>query len=604
MPESGTKRWFPALLPIIAFLVMVPSLLRGGGCGHDMSFHMLSWLEAAKQFAHGAIYPAWAVSPAFNTGEPRFIFYPPLSWFEGAALISIFPAAIVTKVYVWIALSLSGLSLFFVARRFAPPIAAFIAASLYLANPYMLFTAFERSAFAELLAAAWIPWIFAAALREKPRAVDIAWPLALLWLTNAPAGVMASYTLLILGLVRVIHAYCRKEGVIGILTNFTGGAALGLAMTAVYLIPAAYERRFVQITMAIVPGLSVPQNFLFAHTADAAHDFVNHQVSWVALALLIIAIAMLIASTMRHTNDLASSAKGAAYNNLGRSPRLGQEEENIALKALHIDLNATNIALGVITLTIAILLFHPSQGIWLHLPELSFLQFPWRWLMVLAPVAALAVAIAIRNTRSRYAAILATSMLVIASSLFASRDFIFACDRNESPAAIANLFHTSHGTLATDEYTPGNADNDVIRFNSPAYWLSTDPQSFAPNSLPNPNAAQPDVDFGTPPPDQTVSQPAPHLVDFKTTQAEYVILNLRDYPNWHITNDREDSMERESTSRVRRDDGLIAIPVRAGHSRIDITWHTGRDREIGALITALSLAIFGFCIYRSRRIVH
>ena len=66
---------------------------------------------------------------------------------------------------------------------------------LYLANPYMLFTAYERTAYAELLAAAWIPLLFHAILRDRVTVPRIALPIALLWLTNAPAAVMGSYTL-------------------------------------------------------------------------------------------------------------------------------------------------------------------------------------------------------------------------------------------------------------------------------------------------------------------------------------------------------------------------------------------------------------------------
>ena len=43
-------------------------------------------LEAARQLSHGDFNPHWAFSPAFNAGEPRFVFYPPLSWRLVAAL--------------------------------------------------------------------------------------------------------------------------------------------------------------------------------------------------------------------------------------------------------------------------------------------------------------------------------------------------------------------------------------------------------------------------------------------------------------------------------------------------------------------------------------
>ena len=62
------------LIPVVAFLAILPLLLQGPSCGHDFDFHLLSWLEAATQLAHGG-YPHWAYTPAYNAGEPRFLFY-------------------------------------------------------------------------------------------------------------------------------------------------------------------------------------------------------------------------------------------------------------------------------------------------------------------------------------------------------------------------------------------------------------------------------------------------------------------------------------------------------------------------------------------------
>ena len=124
-------------------------------------------MEAARQFSHGNLHPHWAFTPAFNAGEPRFVFYPPLSWYLGALLglllthlPGITPAAGWTAapiLFTWIALTASGFTMHRLARSFTSENAALLAATLYLANPYLLFTAFERSAYGELLAAAWIP---------------------------------------------------------------------------------------------------------------------------------------------------------------------------------------------------------------------------------------------------------------------------------------------------------------------------------------------------------------------------------------------------------------------------------------------------------------
>src|ERR1700733_4553385 len=155
------------LIPLAAFLAILPLLVKGCSCGHDFDFHLLSWMEAARQFTHGNPHPHWAYTPAWNAGEPRFVFYPPLSWTIGAILGLIFPWTVTPIVYTWLALTASGLALHRLARDFTTPPAALLAAVLYTVNPYMLFTAYERTAYAELLAAAWIPLLLHTILRER-----------------------------------------------------------------------------------------------------------------------------------------------------------------------------------------------------------------------------------------------------------------------------------------------------------------------------------------------------------------------------------------------------------------------------------------------------
>src|SRR5271156_1538895 len=191
------------LIPLAAFIAILPLILHGCSCGHDFDFHLLNWMEAARQFTHGNLHPHWAYTAAWNAGEPRFVFYPPLSWTLGALLTLIFPITATPIVYTWLALTASGLALHRLARAFAPPTPALLAAILYTVNPYMLFTAYERTAYAELLAAAFIPLLLHAILRNKVTIPRIAIPIALLWLTNAPAAVMSCYALVLLTTIRI-----------------------------------------------------------------------------------------------------------------------------------------------------------------------------------------------------------------------------------------------------------------------------------------------------------------------------------------------------------------------------------------------------------------
>jgi hypothetical protein len=528
------------LIPLAAFLAIIPLLANGCSCGHDCDFHILNWMEAARQFTHGNLHPHWAYTPAYNAGEPRFVFYPPLSWTIGAILGLIFPWTWTPILYTWLALTAAGLSLYYLARDFTTPTAALFAAIVYTANPYMLFTAYERTAYAELLAAAFIPLLLHGILRKQINIPRIAIPIALLWLTNAPAAVMSSYALALLTIIRLIQPSESSKKTIAL--NTITGTILGLGIAAFYILPAAYERRFVQIKMAIIPFYRIQDNFLFHHTLDIPHDQVLHTASIIAVMFITATIIAIATAQIRCDKDSVSAPTPSKITPLLTS-------------------------LTVLTIAITLLLTPLTTFIWNHAPELVFLQFPWRLIAILAAALALTIALALTplDLKPTYAAALT---LVIAAALTYPAYTVFhqTCDEEDTVSARLILFHSNQGTDPTDEYTPITADNDSLAHANPTYWLSQDSNAKAP----------------------TVTQagPAPIHLTLNIPTPEDLILNLRDYPNWRITLNGA-----LVTTRLQRDDGLLAIPVSAGPSTIDITYTHTLDQTLGNIISIISIAL-------------
>jgi hypothetical protein len=162
------------------------------------------------------------------------------------------------------------------------------------------------------------------------------------------------------------------------------------------------------------------------------------------------------------------------------------------------------------------------------------------------------------------------------------------------PGFIASLITTHHGVPPTDEYTPVGADNDLLRTDNPGYWLATTPTAQAPNTIPtaaelNPNLLSNDEDA---PYSQTISTPAPRYFSINPTQSGYLILNLRDYPNWDVTGCGEDTMQCEHYPQSQRDDGLINLKLPPGPRDIHITWQRTWDQNLGLLTTALAILVF------------
>lgn len=564
------------LCPVLALLFVLPLLRHGPSCGHDFGFHMQSWMDASDQLRHGTLFPRWAFSPAFNAGEPRFVFYPPISWLLGAVLVLLLPPIAVPTVYTVLALTAASLAMYSLARRFTSPGGSLLAAAVYIGNPYIFFTAFERTAFAELLAAAWMPLLFRAALAKPISPVGVAIPLALLWLTNAPAAVMGTYAFGLIVLLRVVLD--PLQGAWRRLKRSVAGLLLGLALPAFYLLPAAFERRYVQIAMAIIPNMRVEDNFLFGHTGNGPHDQVLHTASVIALELSGLTAAVLLLALIRQRTTRQRTTRD------GLTPLPGGSRDP------HREVRTLAFFLAVL---IFALLWHATLPLWHRLPELAFLQFPWRLLAVLGCVLGLAAALALPGSEVPMSiASVAAIAIISAGAWLAYAPLHQVCEANDLPADRIALFRAHHGVGPTDEYTPITADNDALRWHDPAFWLALQPNSPAPGTLPNPAASDPNYD-APPPLPETVSGQAPLHLQLHLQQPEDLILNLRDYPAWAVTVNGNPHPER-----LGRDDGLLAVALPPGASTVDVHWKTLPDVWAG---DALSLAALGVAIFLQRR---
>src|SRR5258707_14093 len=361
--RAGFREWWLALSVSLgtALLMIAPFFWMGNASGHDFGFHAASWLDVAGQWKEGIFFPRWTEWANYGFGEPRFIFNPPLSWMLGAALGFVAPWIAVPGVFIVIVQTMAGVCAFALARRFLPASASLFGAACYAANPYALLIVYMRSDFAELLACALMPLVVLTALqlsgqvknrgRSVPRALAFfAVAFAAVWLSNAPAGVIASYS------VAMIFAWAAVgEKSLRPLWRGAGGLALGFGLTSFYLLPAAYEQRWVNIAQALSSGLQPSDNFLYTMTNDPEHNVFN----WIASSVAIVLMVM--------TGIVAIAAHRG----------IAQEQERPEPKKLWR-------VLLLLSATATILMIRPSAIFWEHLPKLRFAQFPWRWMAILA----------------------------------------------------------------------------------------------------------------------------------------------------------------------------------------------------------------------------
>jgi hypothetical protein len=528
-----------SLLPLLvvmaaSFAVILPFFFLGSPSGHDFEFHVNSWMEVLGQWKLGIIYPRWAALAQYSYGEARFVFYPPVSWTLGAALGALLPWWAVPGAYVWLALTLSGCSMFVLAHRWLDRRDAIFAAALYAANPYFIVIVYWRSAFAELLAGALMPLLFLYVLRLEDERANAVVPLALIvataWLTNIPAAVMLNYSLILLTL---ILAFLKRSP--RVLLRGALAVLFGAALAAFFLIPAAYEQRWVNIAEVLSPGVRPQDNFLFVKLADVDHNRFNLLVSVVASTeIILLAIAAFLSRTWRR-----------------RQPRVWRMLLGWALFA-------------------TLLNFSFTAWLWNHMPELRYLQLPWRWLLCLNVALALLVTVASRRWFVRLVLCLAMLAVIVfvwhriqAPWWETSADFREMLEHQQSGA----------GYEGTDEYVPAGADPYEVKQDAPRVALD---HSDTPNQIQQLQIQQWNAES--------------KMFTTVVTHPGQLVLRLFSYPAWRV--EVNGQAVAASTQEVT---GQMLIPVTAGENRVRILFTRTWDRTLGgfiSIVTALSLGIF------------
>jgi len=550
-PPTRLPHWLlPAgLFLLLSFLIVLPFFWLGTASGHDFEFHAASWLDVAEQWKQGILFPRWTAWTNHGFGEPRYIFYPPFSWLLGAALMTLLPDPAVPPVFIILVQTLAGLSAYFLLRNFVSGRATILASALYVINPNSLLITYARSDFAEQLACVFFPLLLLAALRlcgllddspPKRSAALFAILFAAVWLSNAPAGVIASYSM---ALVFAWAALSQRSWLP--LFRGAGGIALAFGLSSFYLVPAAYEQRWVNISQALSSGLLPFQNFLFTVINDPEHTWFNWIASICALSLILVFGLAALASRV-------FSAGNA-------SPR------NRRIASVLLLLGAAS----------TVLTSRLSLPLWTHLPKLRFVQFPWRWMSILALVVACFLAFTMERRRAWlwFAALI---VLTVPLAYFQVQNTWW--DEDEMPT-LRDALSSGHGFDGTDEYDPLGDDHLDLPLNAPlAVVLPSDSEDSPP----------PKVRF------QFLRWTTEHKEIRVDASAETrVALRVLNYPAWRV------EVNGKTITPERMDDvNQMVVAVPAGSSDIRVQFTRTADRTLGNSISTLSVLIAVALLWR------
>jgi hypothetical protein len=540
--------WLIALgLSLLASLaVLLPFFWLGSASGHDFEFHAASWLDVAYQWKHGVLFPRWTAWTNYGFGEPRYIFYPPLSWMLGAALSLVLPISWVPFAFIFLTQTLAGISAFSLLRRLVGSTPAYLGAVFYAVNPYALLVTYVRSDFAEQLGCALFPLVFLATLRlagllpeEKPKLPAITFfaaSFAAVWLCNAPAGVIASYTVAFLFACATL---ARRS--LRIAIRAAGGLALGFGLAGFYIVPAAYEQRWVNIGQALATGLLPSDNFLFTQIADPEHTWFNWISSICALALILLAGIATLSSRRFSNKTTFSNILGPLWSAL--------------------------LLLGSLA---TLMMLRLTAPFWSILPKMRFVQFPWRWMSIVAVVCSCFLAAAIERRRGWLWFVLIAA-LCFPFGYFLEQNTWW--DPDEMPTQRASITNGT-GYEGVDEYDPLGDDHMDLPKRAPLATIFPGEATDSPATLPIASIQIEQWDT------------ANHKISVDSSAPARVALRLLNYPVWQVT------VNGNRVAPEKPDDlNQMLVPIAAGKSEIQVRFARTGDQTAGIALSIFSLLI-------------
>jgi len=328
--------------------------------GHDALAYLPRHVEFYEGLKAGQLFPRWAADLGRGYGEPTFNFNPPALYYVVAFAQAVGFGVIAAENLACLALlALCALSMYVLAGEFFGRRGGLVSAVAYVFAPNLLATLYVRHALADYAAFAFLPlafwglYRFAQGGRHAHLAASAA-AVALLLLSSFSIALIAAPGLLLLA---AWLAWSRRN--LRVLARGLMSLAAGVGLAAFFLLPALTETRYVHI----------------ARRAER-FDFHDH----------FVVLHQLITSPWGYgfsvpgPNDGMSFAVGPLYLAMAGA----------ALVCLPRIWSARREAGVCVAFFLGLLVFGvffsvgQSRFLWEWLPPLHPMQFPWRFLSVVA----------------------------------------------------------------------------------------------------------------------------------------------------------------------------------------------------------------------------
>ena len=564
------------LLAILSGIILFGMTAEWPAVTHDGVFHIRQLEALTDALRTGVIYPRWFPDSMLGFGKPVLNYYPP-GFYYPAALLYLSGIDLVSCIRVTLSLgfALSAWWVYRLSRLFVSLWPAIVSVVCFQFFPYRIYDLFIRGAFPEFSAFFWLPavalYTLQAATANNGSSRATLFPKSLTMAGLAWAGLILTHNLsalmavLVLGaLLTLLFVFQRTIGVSfsQVLVRSIASVALGMLLTAWYILPALLELRWVMNGHGLFSGIGLGHFLEWSELVDL-RVFYRYMVPSLRPRLPIYVIptvlgALLAVSTMRW-----------------RKLRL------FTLLTL------------VLTLGVIWLMTDTSTWFWFSVEALiDQVQFPWRWQTFAALGVALLLAASLESLRrsgSHWRTAVPLFSLLISVYLFAY--------------ATVRLDYPTSEEATTPEHWSDSAESWLWHFTR-IPW----PQHFLP--VGSAKSIEEVFKAGKSPWELPVHQdpistaavtptratPLQHRYLVTTEQTFRLLFHQFYFPAWRVTVDGVQVEVQPATAF-----SLASVVIPPGTHTVEFAWRATTAVWLGRIVTAIGWLVVLFLLSHAAR---
>lgn len=382
------------LFIFLVIILVVPTFYKmlSPGIYSMQDFHFFRLLEFDKCVQSLQIPCRWAPDAGLGYGEPLFNFYGQVPYIIGE-VYHLMGGTIIDSIKLLFIVSLlgSGLAMFYLARKiWGNNYSALISSIIYVYAPYRAVDVWVRAALPEALAFILFPLIILSIEKKSLKGFSVL--LALLVLTH-------NLSLIMFMPILVAWIIYRKYW------SAFYGFIFALLISAFYVLPVMFESKYIDLASTIHGYFDYRAHFVtlgqiffsrfwgYGGSTWGDGDGLNLSIGQIQWMLPIIIAVFLIYHSIK-TKSIKSTVRNPFYS--------------------------TFILLFSVGLFYIFLTHNKSTILWTHIPQMAYIQFPWRFYGVATFCLALASGVIIKFFDKQK---ITVTTLIILSAIFLNYNF-------------------------------------------------------------------------------------------------------------------------------------------------------------------------------------